>query len=118
MFEELLRILHKVNQGELIEASKNLLEILKNSEEEEELMKLAYYLEKELREMRDEESFYLSSSPFSEEFRNIIKEMNKIRERKLKILIFHALYKLSKGNIIIMNMINISKIDVKPNTYI
>ncbi|MEM0373473.1 MAG: hypothetical protein QXO96_02840, partial [Sulfolobales archaeon] len=74
--------------------------------------------EKELRDIKDDESIALRTSPFSKEYKEVIREMIRCRENKIRVLLLHGIYKLSNGNLIILNMIKSSYTELKPNTFI
>jgi len=118
MFKDLIQIVQKLNQGDIQEAGKEFLELIKDKEYDEELLNISYQIEKELRDLKDDERITLHDSPFAKEFKSIIKEMTRCREAKIKVLLIHGIYKLSNGNLIILNMIRSSSSDIKPNTFI
>ncbi|TRN03653.1 hypothetical protein DJ527_01470 [Sulfolobus sp. F1] len=118
MFEKLISIIEKLNEGKLVEAGNKLLDIARDYENQDKIIDLLAEIEKEIKEFKnDKEILYKFDSPFVEMLRNSIEEMKSCRENKLRTLILHTLYILSNGNEILLNMVKKSNAG-KPNTYI
>lgn len=118
MFGKLVSIIDKLNEGNIIEASNQLLEVAKEYKDQDKIVTFLAEIEKEMKEYKnDEEILFKAYSPFSDLLKKSIEEMRACRENKLKALILHTLYILSEGNQILLNMIRKSNIG-RPNTYI
>lgn len=90
---------------------------LTRDEDNENILKVSSEIERLLREIESRDSFvdYLGEEAI--ELDQIEQEMNELRKRKLKILSVYLLRKLSKGNLIIENIIKRNFVSQKPQTY-
>ncbi|MCH1770033.1 MULTISPECIES: hypothetical protein [Metallosphaera] len=116
MFETLLQIADELNKGNVTKAGKMILELTKE-EEDEKILRVSSEIEKILRDLNSRESVLDEFEDEDLELRRIEMEMDDLRKRKLKVLSIYILRKLSKGNMIIENMIRKSPIAQQPQTY-
>ncbi len=113
MLENLIKIIELVNKGEIRTAAKEVIELAKNDEEN---LEIVAELEKILKDLETGDYLKVDDSfPFNEELKTSYNELKSNEEKLLKFLTIYAVYKLSNGNVLLMNMIN--KIEIKPHTY-
>ncbi|BCS94078.1 hypothetical protein L3N51_00350 [Metallosphaera sp. J1] len=116
MFDTLLQIADELNKGNLTKAGKMILELAKE-EDDEKILRVSSEIEKILRDLNSRESVLDDFEDEDMELRKIEKEMDELRMRKLKVLSIYVLRKLSKGNLIIENMIKKYPTAQRPQTY-
>ncbi|BFH74378.1 hypothetical protein SJAV_23220 [Sulfurisphaera javensis] len=117
MLNEIFDIIHDLNEDRIIEAASKTLRLVKDVEDEN-IMKIAAEIEKEIRSMReDDELIYLVDSEYANELKGTIYDLKKAKERKIKILIAYLVRKVSKDNILVVEALK-PKTEVKPHTFI
>lgn len=114
MLKDLISIIELINKGDIRSAAKKVIELSKYANEEEKL-EIVAEIERELKDLESNLMNIDIDFPFNEDLTNSFKELNACREKVLKFLIIYAIYKLSNGNSLLMNMIN--KIEIKPHTF-
>lgn len=117
MFNQLMEVVNYLNNGKVIEAGKHLIEISKETTEEE-IIKIISEIEKEIREV-DEERWVLGlDTRFRKELNDVVNQNIKCKIEKIRVLSLILLDRVSKGNEIILSMIKNPLLDNKPHTYI
>ncbi|QIW24236.1 hypothetical protein EWF20_08835 [Sulfolobus sp. S-194] len=117
MLNELLDIIHDLNEDRIIEAANKTLQLIKDKDEED-IIKIAAEIEKEIRAIReDDEIYYIVKPETLEELKRINQELKDARMRKIKILIKDILKRLSNNNVIIIEALK-PKTEIRPHTYI
>ncbi|BCU70813.1 hypothetical protein [Stygiolobus caldivivus] len=118
MFDQLLQIIHYIDQDKLVEAASKLLEMIKDKEDED-LMKIGAELEKEVKELREEKGLLDAISPaYITEFKHLLDEMEVLRKRKIKLLSLEIVNKLSGNNYLVKELLMQKRAEVRPHTFI
>jgi predicted nuclease with TOPRIM domain len=118
MFDQLLQIIHYIDQDRIIDAASKLLEIVKDKDDEE-LMKIAAELEKEIKELREEKSILEVVSPsYATEFKHLLEEMENVRKRKIKLLSMELINRLGGNNYLVKELLTQRRVEVRPHTFI
>jgi len=118
MFDQLLQIIHYIDQDRIIDAASKLLEIVKDKDDEE-LMKIAAELEKEIKELREEKSILeVVSLTYATEFKHLLEEMENVRKRKIKLLSMELINRLGGNNYLVKELLTHRRVEVKPHTFI
>ncbi|AWR93765.1 hypothetical protein [Acidianus brierleyi] len=116
MFEELIKAIDYINDGNVISAGKYLIELAKN-QDDEDILKVVAETEKELREIEDEKTLLDLDSKFRDQLIDVIRENIKWKKEKIRVLSLYLIDKMSKGNEILLQMIR-SPTEGRPHTFI
>ncbi|MCY0849788.1 hypothetical protein [Sulfuracidifex metallicus] len=114
--ENYFDIVSYLNEGRIEEAGKKIIEIAKDVEDED-VRTVISEIEKEIMDSRHNSDMFISYSPYTDQITQATRAMQKCREERMKYLILHGLYLLTKGNRIILDMIKLTA-QVKPRTYL
>ncbi|QKQ99248.1 hypothetical protein GWK48_01515 [Metallosphaera tengchongensis] len=116
MFDVLIDVVNDLNNDNVTRASKRLVSLAKDNEDEE-LLRIVSELEKLLMELDKDDTLVRDDEETQRDLLAIKKEMDDLRKRKLRILSIYLLKKLSDRNLIIQNMIVNKPLSRKPQTY-
>ncbi len=114
--ESYFDVVSYLNEGKVEEAGRKLVEIGKENEDED-IRNVIAEIEREIMELRHERENFPSYSPYSDQIVKATKMLEKCREERMKYLVLHGLYLLTKGNSLILGMVRLSG-QVKPRTYL
>ncbi len=114
--EGYIDVVSYLNDGKIEEAGKKMVEIGKEVEDED-VRNVIAEIEREMMEVRHEREAGLSYSPYYDQLLQATRSLERCRIERMKYLILHGLYLLTKGNTIIMDMVRQAQ-PVKPRTYL
>lgn len=117
MFNQLVEVVNYLNDGQIIEAGKHLIELSKNISEEE-ILRIVSEIEKEIREVSEEKWILEVDTKFKKELNEVVNQSIKCKLEKIRVLSIVLLDKISKSNEIILNMLKNPYLENKPHTYI
>ena len=116
MLNEIFDIIHDLNEGKVIEAANKILQLIKDKDDED-LIRISSEIEKEIRAMReDDEILRVVRVETLDELKNVLLELKEARIRKIKVLIYDLLRRISNNNVLVVEAIK-PKSDVRPHTY-
>ncbi|MEJ2775345.1 hypothetical protein WIW90_03795 [Sulfolobaceae archaeon RB850M] len=118
MLDKLLDIIHDLNEDNVVEAANKVLELVRESSDEK-IIKLASEIEKEVREMREEnELLHVVDPAYSSQLKDVLKELEEVRKKKVKVLISSIVHTLGENNFLVRELLNSKRVEIKPHTYI
>ncbi|BDC17142.1 hypothetical protein [Acidianus sp. HS-5] len=118
MFEDLLKAVNYLNDGKILEAGEYLIELTKNNDANDDIIRISSEIEKELRELKEESWIGEIDSKFKDQIISVLEDNIRCRKELIKVLSLSLIEKLSKGNELILNMIKNPRAETRPHTFI